>query len=227
MHLGRITSLDLTEQRMEAKNVKKTSMIICTLVLTMLLVPVYSSAVDFGFYLDLGRGSGEAEFDYSYSPAFDIDTDFFGVGFQFETNPLTPKKVFSYRFQAGFESRGIEDEFGTKIDLGGIVINNTFAFGGTTAEKIRLWGGPQVMVGYYSGDTNESYMGDTQSFTGFGFGLGVAGGANFGLGKGNTMLTTTLGLRSLGFAGEMEWLNESETLRGNATEVYFSIGMLF
>lgn len=206
---------------------KKRLIFICTLAFTVLLFTNSSSAIDFGFYFDLGTGSGEAEFDVAYSEEFDIDTDFYGVGFQFETNPTTAKKLFSYRFQAGFESRNIEDEENTTMELGGLIINNTFAFGGNVSEKIRLWGGPQLLIGYYSGKTDKDFLGDEISYNGPGFGLGLAGGANFGLGSGKTILTTTIGLRGFGFAGEAEWYDEDEVLSGNTSEVFISIGMLF
>ena len=206
---------------------RKASVIICSLVLAVLRFASNSFANSFGMYLDLGSGSGEAEYDYSGSEEFDIDTSFFGAGFQFETNPLTANKVFSYRFQAGFESRDIEDEENTTLELGGLVINNTFAFGRNTSEKIRLWVGPQVLVGFYKGETDKEYLGDERSFSGVTFGLGLAGGANFGLGSGKTILTTTIGVRALGFAGNMEWNNEDEDLTGNATEFFLSVGILF
>lgn len=205
---------------------KKATLILS--VLGMLLFASNSFAVDFGFYLDLGRGSGEAEFDVAYSESFDIDTEFYGVGFQLETDPLNANKVFSYRFQGGFESRGIEeDEENTTLELGGLIINNTFGFGGNISEKVRLWGGPQVLIGYYSGKTDDEFSGDEISFQGFGFGLGLAGGANFGLGSGKTILTTTIGVRGFGIAGAAEWYDEDERLDGNTTEFFISIGMLF
>jgi hypothetical protein len=86
---------------------------------------------------------------------------------------------------------------------------------------------PVRTVGYYGGKTDKDFLGDEISFSGFGFGLGLAGGANFGLGSGNTILTTTIGFRGLGFAGNAEWYDESEALSGNTTEFFFSIGMLF
>ena len=206
---------------------RKFASITCIFVFALLMVSGTSHAVDFGFYLEYGKGSGEAEYDVAYSEPFDIDTDYFGVGFQFETNPITPKQVFSYRFQAGFESRNLEDDEGTTLELGGIAINNTFGFGGNVSEKIRLWGGPQILVGYLAGDTDKEYLGDKQTFRGFSFGLGLAGGANFGLGSGNTIITTTIGVRGLGFAGEMEWYDESERMDGSTTEFFISVGMLF
>ena len=58
-------------------------------------------------------------------------------------------------------------------------------------------------------------------------GLGVAGGANFGVGSGKTILTTTIGVRVFGFAGESEWYDEKEDLDGGTTELFFSVGILF
>ncbi len=206
---------------------KKVSLIICALILTLLFFVGSSFAVSLGAYIEFGGGSGEAEYDFEDAEEFDIDTGFFGIGFQFETSPLSEKKVFSYRFQAGFESRAVEDEENVTLELGGLVINNTFAFGGNPSEKIRLWGGPQILVGFYNGETDKEYLGDEISFSGAAFGLGAAGGANFLLGKGKTILTTTIGFRDLGFAGTAEWYDEDEELTINATEFFFSVGILF
>ncbi len=206
---------------------KKASVFICTLVLTVLLFASNSFAISFGMYMDLGGGSGEAKYDFVGEEDFDIDTGFFGIGFQFETNPLSANKVFSYRFQAGIESRGIENEGNVTLELGGLVINNTFAFGGNPSEKIRLWGGPQVLVGFYGGETDKEFLGDEISYSGVAFGLGAVVGANFGLGSGKTILTTTIGVRTLGFSGNAEWFDENEQLYGNATEIFLSVGILF
>lgn len=205
---------------------------VSAIIVTMMLLAICmaannAAAVDFGMYAEFGGGSGEAELDIAGADEFDIDSNFWGLGFQFETSPLTAGNLFSYRFQAGFESRDIEDEENTTLELGGVVINNTFAFGGNVSEKVRLWGGPQVMVGFYSGETDKELLGDDISFTGAAFGLGAAGGANFGLGSGTTILTTTIGLRSMGFAGNVEWFDEDERMDGTISEIYLSVGLLF
>jgi len=207
---------------------RKASVITCALVLTVLLFTNNSFAIELGMYFDLGSGSGEAEFDVSGADEFDIDTDFYGVGFQFETNPLSAKKsAFSYRFQAGLEAREMETDDNVTMKLGGLLINNTFAFGGNPSEKIRLWGGPQILIGFYGGETKKEYLGDEISFGGAAFGIGVAGGANFGFRSGKTILTTTIGVRALGLSGEAEWYDEEEDLDGSTTEFFFSVGILF
>lgn len=206
---------------------RKYALIICTLAVTVFFFAGNAFATSFGAYLEFGGGSGEAEYGDDWSGEFDIDTSFFEIGFQFETNPLSANKVFSYRFQAGFESREVEDDYDVNLELGGLVINNTFAFGGNPSEKVRLWGGPQILIGFYSGETDKSFGGDKLSFTGAGFGIGVAGGANFALGNGKPILTTTIGFRSFGFAGNTEWYDEENDLTGSATEFFISAGILF
>lgn len=206
---------------------KKASVIVYILVLAVLLLAGNSFAIGLGIYTNFGAGSGEAEYDFSGSDEFDIDTDFWGIGFQLETNPLTKNKVFSYRLQVGYERRDIEDDENTTLELNGLVVNNTFAFGGNVSERVRIWGGPQVLVGFYDGETDKEYLGDEISFSGAGFGLGGAGGINFGLGGGKTVLTTTIGLRVFGFAGESKWYDEKEDLDGGTTEFFFAVGILF
>lgn len=206
---------------------RRASAIVVFMILAVFISINYAAAVDFGMYAEFGGGSGKAELDIAGADEFDIDANFWGLGFQFETSPLTAGNLFSYRFQAGFESRDIENENNTTLELGGLVINNTFAFGGNVSEKVRLWGGPQVMVGFYGGETDEDFLGDDISFAGAALGLGAAGGANFGLGSGATILTTTIGLRSMGFAGKVEWFDEDETVTGNIAEIYLSVGLLF
>jgi hypothetical protein len=206
---------------------RKISVIVCALALTVVFLASNSFAIGLGLYADLGTGSGEAEYDVSGADEFDIDTDFFGLGFQLETNPLTQNKVYSYRLQVGYERRDIEDDDNITLELNGLVINNTFAFGKNTSERVRIWLGPQVLVGFYDGETDKNYFGDEISFSGAGFGLGAAGGLNFGLGSKKTVLTTTLGARIFGFAGESEWYDEKEDLDGSTAEVFFSVGILF
>ena len=206
---------------------RKLSAIVYILLLSVLVFANSSLAIGLGMYIDLGAGSGEAEYDFQGAEEFDIDTNFFGFGFQLETSPLTKNKVFSYRLQVGLEAREIEDDNNVTLELGGLVINNTFAFGGNTSEKVRLWGGPQILIGFYGGETDKEYLGDEISFTGAAFGLGAAGGANFGVGSGNTILTTTIGVRALGIAGDSEWYNEEEELKGHIAEFFVSVGILF
>jgi hypothetical protein len=216
-------------QTREGSIMRKVSVIVYILGLTVLLFASNSFAIGLGMYVDLGGGSGEAEFDFQGAEEFDIDTNLFGIGFQLETKPLTGKRVFSYRLQVGLEARDIEieDDENVTLELGGLVINNTFAFGGNPSEKIRLWGGPQVLIGFYGGETDKEYLGDEISFSGAAFGLGIAGGANFGVGSGKTILTTTIGVRTLGFSGDAKWYNEDEELNGAATEFFLSVGIFF
>jgi len=221
---------------------KKNLMIFCVSIASVLLLTGSSFAASFGVYLEHGAGSGEAEYDYYSSDDFDIDTKLLGIGFQMETSPVNSQQAFSYRFQGGFESRKMEFELTTMegeedatLELDGFVITNTFAFGANIAENARLWVGPQILIGLYSGETDDEYemwLGESDeiSFKGAAFGLGIAGGINFSLG-GTTVLTTTIGARTVGFAGSEEWYSdwysEDDDLTGNAKEVFLSVGIMF
>ena len=207
--------------------IKRNCVYFCILMLVMVLAPSISFAAAFGIYADFGGGSGEAESDVTEIDDFDIDTSLVGLGFQMETDPLNRNKVFSYRCQAGLEARDLEDEEGVSFELGGIMLNNTFAFGSNISEKVRIWAGPQILLGIYAGDSDEEYAGDDLSFTGVLFGLGIAGGANFALGNEKAILTTTIGLRSYGMAGVTEWYDEEEDITGNGSEFFVSVGIMF
>ncbi len=209
------------------RGVLKWAMLFCIVMTGMVLLPNISFAAAFGIYADYGGGSGEVESDIMGADDFDIDTNQTGLGFQMETDPVNKDKVFSYRCQAGLEARELEDEEGVSFELGGIMLNNTFSFGGNISEKVRIWAGPQVLFGIYAGDTDEEYAGDDFSFTGVLFGLGIAGGANFALGDEKAILTTTIGWRSFGVAGVTEWYDEEEDMTGDGSEFYVSVGIMF
>jgi len=201
--------------------------LIWMLMLAVFLVPGSSFAAGFGLYADFGGGEGEVESDAIGVDNFDIDTNLVGLGFQMETDPMTRNKVFSYRCQAGLEKRDLEDKDGISLELAGFTMNNTFAFGSNVSEKTRIWVGPQILLGIYGGTTDEKYAGDDLSFAGVLFGLGVAGGANFALGNGSAILSTTVGLRSFGMAGVTEWYDDEEDMTGNGNEILVSVGIMF
>lgn len=205
----------------------KKIILFCMSMLAVFLLSSTSFAASFGIYADFGGGSGEAESDAIGRDDFDFDTSLAGFGFQMETDPMTGNKVFSYRCQAGLESREIEDKDGISFDIGGLLFNNTFAFGSNMSEKIRIWVGPQFLIGIYAGETDEKYAGDEISFTGALFGLGIAGGANFALGNNKAILTTTIELRAFGVAGVNEWYSEEEDMTGRGSEVLVSVGIMF
>lgn len=205
-----------------------------------------SIAVDFGMYVHAGSGSGETEYDFDDygDEEYDNDINAGSIGFQMETNSLGKSdRVFSYRLQAGFESRNLDLEYAgvdlnADLKLYGISVNNTFAFGGNVSDKVRLWAGPQILVGLFTAQADGSdfgyYEDDYDMDIGILVGVGVAGGANFALGD-NAVLTTTIGLRATGIAGfndywdwdDDEEEDEYDIVTGNGGEFFMSVGIMF
>jgi len=179
-------------------------------------------AAGFGLFADLGGGSGEAEWDDDVD-SFDIDFANAGFGFVLDTGPTSPR-VFSYRLLAGFEAQTLEDDFGVEVDVAGAMVENVFAFGLVKQPNFRLWAGPLVRVGVYSGES-DTYV--SSSLPGYAerieldsvweFGLGGALGANFRIAR-HMILAPTIGFRFLGGGGEGETYL-IETSSGN-TSVY-------
>ena len=199
----------------------------CMLMVISVFLPSGVFAASFGIYADYGSGSGEADVDTIGPNDFDIDTNLVGLGFQMETDPMTQNRVFSYRCQAGLESRDLEDKDGVTFELAGVMLNNTFAFGSNVSDNVRIWVGPQVLIGLYAGETDEAYLGDDISFAGVLFGLGIAAGANFALGNDAPIITTTVGIRSFGMAGATEWYDDDDDMTANGSEIVASVGIMF
>lgn len=217
----------------------------CIFMLIMFSFSGSSFAVDFGMYIDAGNGSGETEYDFdNYADEeFDNDIGVAGFGFQMETNALGRNdRVFSYRFQAGFELRKLDLEYaGVDLDadlkLFGISIKNTFALGGNVSEKVRLWVGPQILVGVFTAQADGpdfgAYEDDYDMDIGVIVGVGIAGGANFALGD-KAILTATMGVRANGTAGfndYWDWDDDDEDeydiATGNGGEFFMSLGIMF
>ncbi len=203
---------------------------IFTIVMLGMLVGSYSSnamALNLGGYLELGTGSGDFEYDEPYSEEFNIDSSFAGLGFMLETSPITPSKVFSYRLQVGFDSRDLEDDQGVALETVGVLVSNSFTFGGNVAGNIRLWAGPQVLLGYYNGESDVAFDGEKIDITLATFGLGLAGGVNINVSNGKVIIPVTLAFRRMGYAGETEWYVENTDISGYTNDISLTVGVMF
>ena len=189
-----------------------------------------SQAIAFGFgaYVEGAVGSGEAEIDWDWggkTEEFDTDLSSAGFGFVMDSN-LAANRVFNYRLNVGFDRLDMEDEADTTLELGGLVVDNTFGFGIVRTRAFRLWLGPQVRFGFYGGETDNS--GTKLDAAVFAFGLAPVLGANLNLGAHFTLSITT-GYRFLGFAGPVEWSDDSDSgdLAGNGGMAFFNVSALF
>lgn len=110
-----------------------------------------------------------------------------GCGFIADTN-LGKDRLFNYRFRAGYEyqktNSGIADHYQR------VQASNIFGFGVYHNDRVRVWIGPQIGVGYQWGD-NRYYKYSTIALNGlylprrmsvpvsyFGIHLGMAAGVN-------------------------------------------------
>lgn len=192
--------------------------------LTGIAVPD-ASAVGLGFYLQNGTGSGDSTtydvFPFSpYDLDEDFDTDHFTIGFQLDTAPLD-EGVFNYRLNVGLESIKGDVDTGNDFDLDGIAIENDFGFRVGGNDRIRIWLGPELRIGFYSGDND--WGGDLNVIA---FGLGPVVGANFGMSD-NMAITVKAGYIFSTFAGDVDTSFDNYDYDGEATTLFISAGMLF
>lgn len=186
-------------------------------------------AVGFGIFGELEAGDGDFEFDFS--DEFDVDVDVFSVGLAFDTDPLG-EKVFNYRLNVGYSRLELEDDYSDTLELDGFIVDNTFCFAMVRSPNMRVWLGPQVRVGYYSGESDTSYYvddfdaGDDIDVELVTFGLAGVVGANFRMGYSGAFGISG-GVRFSGYAGEAEFLGHDEDLEGDATTFFITATALF
>jgi hypothetical protein len=179
--------------------------------------------VGLGFYLEAESGSGELEYDDA-SWDFDVDAKLFGGGFVLDTG-IADQRVFNYRLNLGLTALDIEDDFGTTAELRGVTIDNTFGWSIVRNPKFRLWLGPQIRLGIYTGDVE-----DVEDIDGVTFAMGPVLGANFNVSD-RVALAVTGGIRFKGFAGQSEYDDPygsySDDLTGTTTSGFINFGVLF
>ncbi|PLX79222.1 MAG: hypothetical protein C0616_11900 [Desulfuromonas sp.] len=207
---------------------KKVCFIVALTTFCVLLMTQASFAVGFGFFGEYEAGDGDFEFDFS--DEFDVDSKVYSLGFSFDTDPVS-EKVFSYRLNAGYSNLELEDDESVTLELDGFIVDNTFCFGLVRSPNTKIWLGPQIRVGYYSGDSDDLYyddihFGDDIDIELVAFAVAATVGANF-KGAGNSSFTMNIGVRVSGFAGEVEYLGYDEDIEGNTTTYFINVGALF
>ena len=121
--------------------------------LLLMLATTPTLASGFGAFVEGISGSGDVEIDWDNSgnqPPFDNDFSGGHFGFILDTN-LARDSVFNYRLNVGLGALDAEDDFGTALELGGVTVDNTFGFGVVRSKSFRLWIGPQIRIGVYTG----------------------------------------------------------------------------
>jgi len=176
-------------------------------------------AIGLGGYFEVAGGDGE--FEYDDSPEFDVDATAGGFGFVLDTD-LTDNGIFNYRLNVGFESLDLEDDFNDTLELGGLVVANTFGFAIIKQPDFRWWVGPQIRFGFYGGELESDPVTDYGLVS---FGIGGVTGINFM--AGNVCFSTSIGILSTGFAGEADGPGYNEDFDGNTASAFLNFAVLF
>jgi len=192
--------------------------------LFLLLLPI-SAYSAMGVSMELGGGSGQFdENDLIYET--DVDTGYGNIGFVFDSNPYAEGSNFSYRLNAALERHDYEDDFGVTMETGALVFDNTFAFTLIKSANANFWVGPQIRVGFLSGETDEEIFGDPLEISGAMFGLGVVFGTNIKTSD-HVGVGLSAGLRSTGLAGEMESGAFDDDFEAHTNEAFMNFALLF
>ena len=195
-----------------------------------------AQATSIGVYLS--RGIGDTDFNESYDDDdlwYDLessgDAKFFGFGFILDT-AVAKDKVFNYRLQIGYENAeyDIDSVYNEdlninisanvsnfELDIDRFVIDNTFGFGIVRIPNFRLWIGPQLRIGYMSGDGTLTFIHGTKrnlDFDGLVLGIAPVIGANFNF-INNLTIGVDLGYRFNFFAGSLDKTSSSSFDSGN------------
>jgi hypothetical protein len=161
-------------------------------------------ALSLGGYFEAGGGTAKVEHPNSRADVDDsqVDAGAIGGGFSLDTAVRGPS-IFNYRLHLGFGGQGYYDDSDRYVAVGGIVLDNIFGFALVRTDRFRLWIGPTLRLGYYSGHLyNEDYydygghhhddeVGDYHAYA---VGGGLALGANFAVGR-SFNICPTIGYR--------------------------------
>lgn len=207
---------------------RRIAMIFAAAAICMALGASRASAVGIGGYLEFAGGGGEFDIDDSgVTYTDDVTTSSGTLGFILDTGP-GGTSPFSYRLNLGLERLDIEfDDLDDTLEMGGLVIDNTFAFAAVRSPAFRLWMGPQLNLGFYGGEFEdnsdiEAYL--TSLAIGFTVGANIYPNPN-----GRFAISPSIGLRYTGYWGEWEdtTTDYSDDLEGGTGSFFFNVAFLF
>ena len=194
------------------------------LLVILLLVPISAySAVGIG--IELGGGSGSFD-ENDVIGQVDVDSGYANFSFVYDSNPYAEIGNFAYRLNIGLENHNYEDDFNVTMETGALVFDNTFAFTVAKSGNANIWLGPQIRVGFMSGETDVTFFGDPIELSGGMFGLGVALGTNIKTSE--TMgVSLSVGLRKTRLGGETKSGPFDDDFTGRVGEGYMNLALLF
>ncbi len=167
--------------------------IIISLSLAILLCASVPQALAFGFGFYGMGGIGSADWSDDYTPNFSTDTGHRAFGLSLDTG-LSDRHFFNYHLNIGretFTSKDFVTRDGSPIDtkgnleLDGMVVSQTFGFGGPLSNSVKMWLGPEIRWHWAKGSPAASPSFDID---GPGFGYGASLGLNFNFPSGLTLM---------------------------------------
>ena len=231
--------------------------VVCVIIIGMVVFYLFgvqsAHALGIGGYFTYGTGDVEFTEEWSNSdPFFELkskgDNTHFGGGFVLDT-AVAKDKVFNYRLQLGYERAKFKfdsienkdldidisdniDDF--ELDINQYIIDNTFGFGIVRTEFFRLWIGPQIRLGFLSGDGSNFQIstGERFEYDLFGGILGIAPviGGNFNL-RSNLTLGLDLGYRYSLILGNLDkkggGISDSDNWYGNTQNFFINFVIMY
>ncbi len=138
-------------------------------ILAVMIVPVVSQADGMG--LSYTYGSGDSVIRIDGQPNIASTMKRTGYGIMYDTN-VGRDDIFNYRLNIEKAVFDTDDD-----SYEALVMVNDFAFALVRNEHVRLWFGPEVTIALIND------KGSTTAADLFGFGMGLAAGANLHMGK--------------------------------------------
>lgn len=194
------------------------------LLLMLFLVPVSAYAA-VGISLELGGGSGSFD-ENAVDIGGNVDTGYTNIGFVYDSNPYGEIGNVAYRLNIALEGHDYEYADGVTVETGALVFDNTLALALAKSGNANFWVGPQLRLGFWSGETDVHFSGAPVEYSGVLFGLGVLIGTNVKLSE-QMGMSVSAGLRRTGLGGEASWEGYDDDFTGRANEGFVNLALLF
>ena len=199
----------------------KKVLVLCVCFATVLVLGTSDArAAGFGIYGSIG-GDGSATWtdDSSFtSSSSKVKTAHQGAGFVLDT-AVARDSFFNYQLNLGYDK--FTNKFagsGSEVELGGLMISNSFGFGIVRTDGFRLWMGPEIRLAWPKG----SQSGVDYDF--FGGGVGPVLGMNFNL-PGTVTFAVKAGYLFMNYEGDSTTSFYDLDIRERL--IYVNIGILF
>jgi hypothetical protein len=185
--------------------------LILAVLLAVLLMPAVSSAMGIGYFYATGTGDSITRIDGS--PDAESSLHFNGNGLVLDTS-VGRDETFNYRLALAAGRYGDKNR-----PYDALVMIHDFGFSPARNQRARLWLGPEVMLNFI--DDKDS----AESPKLFGFGMGLAVGANINITKRLSLMLKTA-LISQTLSGHMNLGGARTDLTTEDEFSYLSFGLV-